>query len=428
MKTFVMRKKRAAKSIRRSRPSRYGYPGHRVKDRQTEVRRILGSAGVQAKLSISQPNDKYEQEADRVADQVMAMPDPKLQPQPENEEEDETIQTKPLSDQITPLVQRQEGLSVQVKDLKGGGQPLPQSERSFFEPRLGHNFSRVRVHTDARANAAATSANAKAFTTGSDIVFSSGQYEPDANRGRKLLAHELTHIVQQKGTTYRHFAGAEVLQRKLTYHRQIPEAEARKKGYLKEINEAIKGLDEKLKKPASTLKSSDRLKAVFATLLDLKKNSKITHWETSGADAPASFEPLSGEMRIHYHAETSTHPGGRIKRGRSLKTVIIHEATHALHATEYPRIFKAYGKALAAGAAVGAGGLELIKFKAFTEYWAYRRQWEYYNLRQDPDFQIDPHKKAMQENDVKRSISRVVKETGEPFDPSKWKPKEKRKK
>jgi hypothetical protein len=428
MKTFVVRKKRAAPAIRRSQPSMFGYAGLRVKDRQTEVRRILGSAGVQAKLTISQPNDEYEQEADRVADQVMAMSDPKHQRQPENGEEEETLQTKPLSDQITPLVQRQEGLSAQVKDLKGGGQPLPQSERSFFEPRLDHNFSQVRVHTDARANAAATSANAKAFTTGSDVVFSTGQYEPGVNRGRKLLAHELTHVIQQKGTTYRHFASEEALQRKLTYHRQIPEAEARKKGYLKEINEAIKALDEKLKKPASTLKSSERLKDVFATLLDLEKSRKITHWETSGANAPASFEPLSGEMRIHYHAETSTHPGGRIKRGRSLKTVFIHEATHALHAKKYPRTFKTYGKALAAGTAEGAGGLELIKFKAFTEYWAYRRQWEYYNLRQNPEFQIDPHKQAMQENDVKRSISRAVKETGEPFDPSKWKPKEKRKK
>ena len=69
------------------------------------VQRVV--AGIQAKLKVGQPNDKYEQEADRVADEVMSMPEPEVQRQPEEEEEAELIRTKPLADPITPLIQRQ---------------------------------------------------------------------------------------------------------------------------------------------------------------------------------------------------------------------------------------------------------------------------------------------------------------------------------
>jgi len=88
-------------------PSRFGYVGQEVKSQQADIRAILRSIGAQAKLTIGQPNDKYEQESDRVADQVMAKPEPRLQRQPENKEEEETVQAKSLADQITPLVQRQ---------------------------------------------------------------------------------------------------------------------------------------------------------------------------------------------------------------------------------------------------------------------------------------------------------------------------------
>lgn len=181
--------------------------------------------GVQPKLKIGAPNDKYEQEADRVADQVMRMSEPKVQrqemPEEEAEEAEEFIQTKPLASSITPLVQRQtmeedEGLvqtknnrnttpkmssmiSSNIQSLQGGGQPLPGSARSFFEPRIGADFSNVRVHNDTRAARAAQSVNARAFTLGHDVVFGAGEYSPETSSGRKLLAHELTHVVQQSG-------------------------------------------------------------------------------------------------------------------------------------------------------------------------------------------------------------------------------------
>jgi len=79
----------------------------------------------------------------------------------------------------------------------GHGQPLSSSERRFFEPRFGYDFSGVRVHADAQAAEAARAVDAQAFTVGKDVVFGKWQYAPGTSRGQRLLAHELTHVVQQ---------------------------------------------------------------------------------------------------------------------------------------------------------------------------------------------------------------------------------------
>jgi hypothetical protein len=84
--------------------------------------------------------------------------------------------------------------------LSQPGQSLDHSTRAFFEPRFGYDFSRVRVHTDARAAESARSVSALAYAVGRDVVFGAGQYAPNTLAGRRLLAHELTHIVQQDGT------------------------------------------------------------------------------------------------------------------------------------------------------------------------------------------------------------------------------------
>ena len=81
--------------------------------------------------------------------------------------------------------------------LRLPGQPLDPEVRAFFEPRFGHDFSHVRVHTDAKAAESTRAVNALAYTVGRDVVFGAGHYEPLACAGRKLLAHELTHVVQQ---------------------------------------------------------------------------------------------------------------------------------------------------------------------------------------------------------------------------------------
>jgi hypothetical protein len=151
---------------------------------------------VQTKLKVGQPRDQCEQEADRVADTVVHMPEPQVQRQEEEpeEEEEETIQTKQARGQ-TP--QADPSIASQIRSLRGDGQPLPTSARNFFEPRFGHDFSPVRVHTDGQAAEVAQAVKARACTLGRDIAFGAGQYVPGTSKGRHLLAHELTHVVQQ---------------------------------------------------------------------------------------------------------------------------------------------------------------------------------------------------------------------------------------
>ncbi len=210
---------------------------HRTIGNQS-VERMIRSGTLQTKLRIGQPGDVYEKEADRVADQVMRMPEPQkvsannfhiqrvcpaceekeLNRQPVKEEEEEKLQKQPVKEEDEKLrMQPEEEEEVQAKgdlgsspeahsqienqiqSMKGGGHPLSDGERAFFEPRFGYDFSGVRVHTDANAAESAMSVNAQAYTVGRDIVFGKEKYSPGSSDGKKLLAHELTHIIQQNG-------------------------------------------------------------------------------------------------------------------------------------------------------------------------------------------------------------------------------------
>jgi len=166
---------------------------------------------IQARLTVNQPNDIYEQEADAVADQVMRMSN------------NDSVQTKFFSPSIATLQRKcqhceeEEKKKMQRKELNGeginagkeaegyvdnlgsSGQSLSPHTRSFYEARLGYDFSNVKVHTDNEAARSAQSFNALAYTSGNNIVFNSGQYSPATDSGKKLLAHELTHVVQQAG-------------------------------------------------------------------------------------------------------------------------------------------------------------------------------------------------------------------------------------
>ncbi|MDJ0647866.1 MAG: DUF4157 domain-containing protein, partial [Xenococcaceae cyanobacterium MO_188.B19] len=194
-------------------------------------------AKVQTKLTIGKPGDKYEQEADKVSDQVINMSQPvqrqqqgeeKMQMKPEiqrqemeeKEEEGNSVATKPLANAVSPLVQRQdkteeevnikpeiqreqmpeekeeeaeegglqaksenltassEGLEQQLGNSKGSGSPLSDEARSFMEPRFGTDFSDVKVHTDSSAVQMNQDIQAQAFTHGQDIYFNSGKYSP----------------------------------------------------------------------------------------------------------------------------------------------------------------------------------------------------------------------------------------------------------
>jgi len=162
---------------------------------------------IQTKLTVNQPGDRYELEADRVAEQVMRMPETSSSPpgvlqrqSAENDEDEETLQAKASPGQ-TPQVTPE--LQTRISSLRGEGQPLSDSIRTFMEPRFGHDFSKVRIHTDAQAVETASAVNARAYTLGRDIVFGAGQYRPGTSEGKRLLAHELTHIVQHGSSNHR---------------------------------------------------------------------------------------------------------------------------------------------------------------------------------------------------------------------------------
>ncbi len=183
------------------------------------MQHLLHSRVIQAKFKISQPGDKYEQEADRVAEQVMRMPEPQvaeeatipgqtqgiqiqrvcaecdeeLHRQP-IEEEEELLQAKEMSGQTSEF---NSSIEANINAVRGGGTLLPESVRSYFEPRFGYDFRQVRVHTDTRAVESTRAVNARAFTFGRNIVFGASEYSPETARGKRLVAHELTHVVQQ---------------------------------------------------------------------------------------------------------------------------------------------------------------------------------------------------------------------------------------
>jgi hypothetical protein len=219
------------------------------------------SPSVQAKLTVSQPDDPYEKEADHVAESVMSMPETvapsakkdeqeKVQLK-EEEQHEEIVQPKLQAPQITALQRKEDDATIQPKlsaviqrsedsnyetvsadagcdstvqckanniniqrsgrappqstgnfesnlsNSNGSGSALPDSTRSFMESRFNANFGDVRIHTGSTAETLSRDINAQAFTHGNNIYFNSGKYSPHTSSGGQLLAHELTHTIQQ---------------------------------------------------------------------------------------------------------------------------------------------------------------------------------------------------------------------------------------
>jgi hypothetical protein len=163
---------------------------------------------IQTKLKVGAIDDPLEHEADRVADQVMRMPasdavtissrlqvSRKCDECEEEEEEEEELQKK----EARPQTVAGEAPASVHETLRTAGQPLDMESRAFFEPRFGRDLSQVRIHADPRAAESAHSVCARAYTVGHHVVFGRGQYAPHTADGRHLVAHELTHTLQQQG-------------------------------------------------------------------------------------------------------------------------------------------------------------------------------------------------------------------------------------
>ena len=170
---------------------------------------------VQPKLKVGQPDDKYEQEADSMADKVMqgsepapaksnsqqsvkgngiirkaSLPEEKIQKQEKESNETDGNMGKEVGPATT----------AKIVNNMSGGQPLPKDTKNFMEPRFGADFSNVRIHNDKESSNLNAQINAKAFTYKDHIFFSGEHYNPTSNAGKKLIAHELTHVVQQSPT------------------------------------------------------------------------------------------------------------------------------------------------------------------------------------------------------------------------------------
>jgi hypothetical protein len=197
---------------------------------------------LQPKLMVGAPDDPLEHEADRVADHVMRMPEPGNASAPLAALATSRIQRRCVScsapietaiiqrkcaacagaekegsdchcDEENPVRRRADAAHAghdgsqpvgtaaasRIRGLQGSGAPLPQAALDQFEPRFGHDFSTVRVHTGGAAAESARELGAQAYTLGQDIVFAAGRYAPETPAGQQLLAHELTHTIQQTG-------------------------------------------------------------------------------------------------------------------------------------------------------------------------------------------------------------------------------------
>jgi hypothetical protein len=177
----------------------------------------VNSTRVQPKLTVGAPGDRYEQEADHVASQVVQRIN--SSETPDHNQDNNTIQRKleistlqraeePQEEELQMKgetsvgnINIQADFETNLNSARSGGSPLDQAFRAKVEPQMGADFSSVRVHTDSTAHNLSQSIQAKAFTTGKDIFFKQGTYDPHSRGGQELLTHELTHVVQQNSAT-----------------------------------------------------------------------------------------------------------------------------------------------------------------------------------------------------------------------------------
>ncbi|MEH6413429.1 DUF4157 domain-containing protein [Pseudomonas sp. CGJS7] len=178
--------------------------------------RIGLPSGVQAQMQVSANTDPAEREADSVARAVMSMHVPAEAPSPVASS-GAGVHRAPLQDHASaigiaaPSIQRKDGgpenadpqVEAEIRSSLGGGSPLPMKLRKFMEPRFRADFSGVRIHTDGKSAKLAARLSARAFAFGKDIFFGGGEYRPDSRDGGELIAHELTHTIQQRAVVQR---------------------------------------------------------------------------------------------------------------------------------------------------------------------------------------------------------------------------------
>ncbi|MGB8647428.1 MAG: DUF4157 domain-containing protein [Anaerolineae bacterium] len=209
-------------------------PANLIALQRTVGNRAVGRL-IQRKLTVGAAHDAYEQEADRVADQVLSAPAaltesrPAVQRASEDEEQVQTKRIDPMESLASSHRDRQSGVTgnhdenspfeaggdfqQRLDTTRGGGSPLPGETREFMESHFGADFGGVRVHTGGESAQLNREVSAQAFTHGQDIYLGDGKTDLQSSAGQHLLAHELTHVVQQTGRAQRAFLQRRVMTR-----------------------------------------------------------------------------------------------------------------------------------------------------------------------------------------------------------------------
>lgn len=164
--------------------------------------RWLARKGAQRHAALSHPHDPAERDADRLADRIMTMPNPGIQGSCASCQRSARPCARCRQGKAETMLRQVTGGSAGQPEPAtvipaGAGRPLEPATRTFFEPRLGIDLREVNIHTGADAASSARALGARAYTVGSHIVFGAGEYVPETAQGRRLLAHELVHVVQQ---------------------------------------------------------------------------------------------------------------------------------------------------------------------------------------------------------------------------------------
>ncbi len=269
---------------------------------------------IQKKLKIGAVDDPLEAEADAMADRVVQQMDTPPVP-PSNKGslvqkkcsqcKDDELQKKPLADGISSWVQKKsllsgrqsvasEGITNQINASQGGGSLMGDTTRSFMESSFGNDFSGVRIHTDSNAIQLSKALNAQAFTVGNDIYFNEGKYNPSTTSGKHLLAHELTHTIQQKGVNN------QGLQSKLIQRTEEEDIAAGRASYAQMVRDAIAQINNEL---LASNTFSDTLGPFFQ---QLARDNAIVWRSGDGSETPGSGGDLQlqggtpGPSSVHY--------------------------------------------------------------------------------------------------------------------------------
>jgi hypothetical protein len=249
-------------------------------------------------MEISKPSDPSEKEAEETAKKVMRMGDPAATPFDAPQKAGTSAQHVQRSASTDGASEASAPVVASIHAMQGGGAPLPTATRALFEPRFGADFSRVRVHTGGRANSTAKAISAKAFTVGHDIAFSAGEYAPESSEGQHLLAHELTHVVQQEG--------AQVL------HAQTQAKEgAASGGASSERQKASLNSLSTLDSPATVLEMQSPVgNRAMARLIDNRMPQPVESPSPSSADAGGGRAPEAGPAPGAARGTTAPAAGG----------------------------------------------------------------------------------------------------------------------